>query len=38
VQNDLREIGREDVRWIHLPQDKDQWRTLVNMITNLRVP
>jgi hypothetical protein len=22
---DLREIGREDVGWIHLAQDRDQW-------------
>jgi len=24
--------------WIHLAQDRDQWRTLVNMIMNLRFP
>jgi hypothetical protein len=29
-QMDLREIGREGVDWIHLTQDRDQWRTLVN--------
>jgi hypothetical protein len=23
---------------IHLAQDKDQWRNVVNMVTNLRVP
>jgi hypothetical protein len=27
---DLREIGREDVDLIHLAQDRDQWRTIVN--------
>jgi len=25
----LKEIGREGVDWIHLAQDRDQWRTLV---------
>jgi hypothetical protein len=24
--------------WIHLGQDTDQWRTLVNTVMNLRVP
>jgi hypothetical protein len=35
---DLRESGREAVDWIHLAQDKDQWRVLLNMVINLRVP
>jgi hypothetical protein len=26
------------VVWIHLAQDKDQWRVLVNTAMNLRVP
>jgi hypothetical protein len=34
---DLREICLEDVNWIHLAQDRDQWRTLVNTVMNLRV-
>jgi hypothetical protein len=29
---DLREMVWEVVDWIHLAQDRDQWRTLVNTI------
>jgi hypothetical protein len=35
---DLREIGWDDVDWIDLAQDGDQWRSLVNTVMNLRVP
>jgi hypothetical protein len=35
---DLREIGWDGVDWIDLAQDRDQWRPLVNMVMNLRVP
>jgi hypothetical protein len=35
---DLREIGWEDMKWIDLAQDRDQWRAVVNMIINLWVP
>jgi hypothetical protein len=35
---DLREIGRDDVDWIELAQDRDKWRALVNTVMNLRVP
>jgi hypothetical protein len=24
----------EDVDWMHLAQDRDQWQTLVNMVMN----
>jgi hypothetical protein len=24
--------------WLHVVQDKDQWRDLVNTVMNLRVP
>jgi hypothetical protein len=30
IKMDLREIGFGDVDWIHLAQDKDRWRALVN--------
>jgi hypothetical protein len=35
---DLREIGWDDVDWIYLAQNRDQWRALVNTIMSLRVP
>jgi hypothetical protein len=35
---DLREIGWGGVNWIDVVQDRDQWRALVNWVTNLRVP
>jgi hypothetical protein len=34
---DLREIGWDSVDWIELPQDRDQWRALVNTAMNLQV-
>jgi hypothetical protein len=34
----LKEIGFGDVDCIHLSQDKDRWRALVNTVMNLRVP
>jgi hypothetical protein len=33
----LMEIGCEDVEWIHVAQDMDRWRALVNTVMNLRV-
>jgi hypothetical protein len=38
IRMDLREIVWEAVAWIYLVQDRDQWRAVVNMVTNLRVP
>jgi hypothetical protein len=35
---DLTEIVWEGVDWIHLAQDRDQWRAVVNTVMNLRVP
>jgi hypothetical protein len=37
VKMDLREIGWGSVEWIHLAQDRDHWRALVNTVMNLRV-
>jgi hypothetical protein len=38
IKIDLREIGWDDMDWIDLAQDTDQWRALVNTVMNLRVP
>jgi hypothetical protein len=35
---DVKEIGCEDVDWLHVAQDRDQWQVLVNTAMNLRVP
>jgi hypothetical protein len=35
---DLREIGWERVDWIHLAQDMDHRRAVMNTVINLRVP
>jgi hypothetical protein len=34
---DLRKIAWEDVDWIHLAQDRDQWWAVVNTVTNIRI-
>jgi hypothetical protein len=34
IKMDLTEI----VDWMHLTQDRDQWRAVVNTVMNLRVP
>jgi hypothetical protein len=28
----------EGVDWVHLAQDRDQWRAVVNTVMNLRAP
>jgi hypothetical protein len=33
----LREIGWGVMEWSHLAQDRDQWRTQINMAMNLRI-
>jgi len=35
---DLRETEWEVMDWMHLPQDRDQWRGYVNMVMNFRDP
>jgi hypothetical protein len=34
---DLQEVGCRGMNWIDLAKDRDRWRTLVNVIINLRV-
>jgi hypothetical protein len=34
IKVNLREIGWDDMDWIDLAQDRDQWRALVNMAMN----
>jgi hypothetical protein len=38
IKIDFREIRFGDVDWIHLAEDRDRWRSLVNTVMNLRVP
>jgi hypothetical protein len=38
IRMDLMEIVWESMDRLHLAQDKDQWRALVNTIMNFRVP
>ncbi|PNF42445.1 hypothetical protein B7P43_G09360 [Cryptotermes secundus] len=38
IKMDLSEIGWSYMDWIDLAQDRGQWRALVNMVMNLRVP
>jgi hypothetical protein len=38
IRMDFREIGREDVHWMNLSQDRVSWRTLVKTVMNIRVP
>jgi hypothetical protein len=38
IKMDLREIEWDVMDWIDLGQDEDQWRDLVDMVMNLRVP
>jgi hypothetical protein len=38
IKIDLREIEWDGIDWIDLAQNRDQWRALVNMGMNFRVP
>jgi hypothetical protein len=37
IKMDFIEIGCGGVEWIHLAQDRDRWRAVVNAVMNLRV-
>jgi hypothetical protein len=38
IKMDLLEIGLGVMDWIDLPENRDQWRALVNTVMNLRIP
>jgi hypothetical protein len=37
IRMDMREVGWEGMDWMHLIQDRDQWRAVVNTVMKLRV-
>jgi hypothetical protein len=38
IRMDLKEMGWGGVKWMHLAQDRYQWRAVVNTVRNLQVP
>jgi len=38
IMNDLQEVGCGYMDWIGLAQDRDEWRRLVSVVMNHRVP
>jgi hypothetical protein len=38
IKTNLQEVGYGGMEWFELSQDRDRWQTLVNEVTNLRVP
>jgi len=37
-KTELKETVCEDVDWMHLAQDRDQWRALANTVLKVRLP
>jgi hypothetical protein len=37
IKADLQEMECVGMNWIGLAQDRDKWRALVNVVTNLRI-
>jgi hypothetical protein len=38
IKMGLREIGWDNMYWIDMAQNREQWKALVNTVMNLRVP
>jgi hypothetical protein len=38
IKMDLRWIGWDGKDWVVLAQDRDQWRVLMNIVMNIRIP
>jgi hypothetical protein len=38
IRMDLQKVGCGGIDWIWLAQDRDRWRTIANVVMNLRVP
>jgi hypothetical protein len=38
IRNDFRETVWECMDWMHMAQDRDQWRAVLNTLMKLRFP
>jgi hypothetical protein len=38
IKMDLQGVGRGDMNWIDMAQDRDRWRAFVNSVMKFRVP